>query len=244
MRRIAIVTFLIFIVQYSAIAQVIRFDKDSLIIENDGFYDEIKDSLFIKNAGDEILIIDSIYASEYYSYPVTLNSVDTSYLFYIVFDNALAGIRISPQDSIELGFYVPDLCPICKYSSAIAFKDTIYLKNNSLNDSLAILYISGDGYASGVSNEVIQNQNFILKQNYPNPLNPTTTIEFYIPASSNVKLNVYNLLGQLITTLIDEELSAGNHKVIFDGSDYPSGVYFYEMTSGNYRSTKKFIYMK
>jgi len=95
-----------------------------------------------------------------------------------------------------------------------------------------------------VKGENIISNNYSLLQNYPNPFNPTTAIEFNIPSESNVKLNVYNSLGQLMTTLIDEELSVGNHKVIFDGNDYPSGIYFYRIISGDYRETRKMILLK
>ena len=244
MKRIIFITFLILITQHFTAARVISFNKDSLLIEGNGFYDDIKDSLFIKNDGSEVLIIDSIYTAQYYGYRVTLTSADTVYLFYFAFDNIPDTIRIQPQDSILLEFYSPDLCPICADIVLTTFNDTIYFRNNSINNTLAFIRASGEGFSDVELGKSAMNETYFLKQNYPNPFNLTTTIEFYIPYSSNLKLNVYNSPGQQITTLIDEELSAGNHKVIFDGSGYPGGVYFYEMTSGNYRSTKKFIYLK
>ena len=83
-----------------------------------------------------------------------------------------------------------------------------------------------------------------LEQNYPNPFNPTTTIGFTIKKGTRTKLNIYNSLGQLLTTVLDKELLKGHHKITFDGSNYSSGVYFYQLVTNDYISTKKFILMK
>jgi len=100
------------------------------------------------------------------------------------------------------------------------------------------------GHLTGVSNIKNIVPDYKLEQNYPNPFNPTTTIEFAIAKSSRVKLNVYNSLGQLITTILDKQLLPGQHKAVFDGSNYTSGVYFYQLITDNYKSTKKFILLK
>ncbi len=83
-----------------------------------------------------------------------------------------------------------------------------------------------------------------LMQNYPNPFNPTTNINFTLPKNSNVRLSVYNLLGQKVATLMDKPLTAGQYHVTFNGSDLPSGVYFYTLRAGNFVATKKMILMK
>ncbi|MGA8263083.1 MAG: T9SS type A sorting domain-containing protein [Ignavibacteriaceae bacterium] len=86
--------------------------------------------------------------------------------------------------------------------------------------------------------------NNILKQNYPNPFNPTTTIEFTLPEKSNVKLNVYNVLGVKLTTLVQGEKEAGTYSVKFNASRYPSGLFIYELQTDNFKQTKKMIYLK
>jgi hypothetical protein len=86
--------------------------------------------------------------------------------------------------------------------------------------------------------------NNILKQNYPNPFNPTTTIEFTLPEKSNVKLNVYNVLGVKLTTLVQGEKEAGIYSVKFNASRYPSGLFIYELQTDNFKQTKKMIYLK
>jgi len=79
---------------------------------------------------------------------------------------------------------------------------------------------------------------FSLAQNYPNPFNPSTRIEFSLPASVPVKLSVYTVTGQLVSTLVNEPLSAGTHSVSFDGSSYPSGVYLYRLQTPSFTQSK------
>ena len=97
--------------------------------------------------------------------------------------------------------------------------------------------------------------NFSLQQNYPNPFNPITTIRYSIPAETGysaeggqslqyVTLKVYDLLGREITTLVNEEKSPGNYEVKFDGTNLPSGVYFYRLQAGLFSQTKKFTLIK
>ena len=96
----------------------------------------------------------------------------------------------------------------------------------------------------GVKDRVTQLQNYSLSQNYPNPFNPNTTISYSIPERGNVKLTVYNSLGQVISELVNEEKPAGNFSVQFNAANLPSGVYFYQIKSGNFNSTKKLILIK
>ncbi|HTR99480.1 MAG TPA: T9SS type A sorting domain-containing protein, partial [Bacteroidota bacterium] len=83
-----------------------------------------------------------------------------------------------------------------------------------------------------------------LEQNYPNPFNPSTKIEFAVPAQTKVELKVYNILGQEVTTLVNEVLAAGNHAVTFDASRLATGVYLYRITAGQFVSTKKMLLLK
>ena len=85
---------------------------------------------------------------------------------------------------------------------------------------------------------------FVLKQNYPNPFNPTTVVTYQLPAVSNVKLIVYDLLGRPVATLVNERQAAGRHSVKFDAGGLPSGVYFYRLQAGSFVSTKKMILLQ
>lgn len=83
-----------------------------------------------------------------------------------------------------------------------------------------------------------------LSQNYPNPFNPSTIINYQLPAAGNVTLKVYDVLGRLVKTLVDRDESAGYYNVVFNASEFPSGIYFYKLTAGAFSSTKKFIVLK
>jgi hypothetical protein len=93
---------------------------------------------------------------------------------------------------------------------------------------------------------------FNLSQNYPNPFNPSTKIKFDIPdfplmkgaRGMSVRLTIYDLLGREVATLVHEPLQPGTYEVEFDGTNYPSGVYFYRLTAGNYTNTKKLVLLK
>jgi streptogramin lyase len=85
---------------------------------------------------------------------------------------------------------------------------------------------------------------FVLNQNYPNPFNPTTKISFSIPSSLFTSLIVYDILGNEVATLVNEEKSTGNYEVQFDASNHSSGVYLYKIQAGNFVETKKMVLMK
>ena len=85
---------------------------------------------------------------------------------------------------------------------------------------------------------------FTLFQNYPNPFNPSTTINFAIPEGSKVNLKVYDVLGRIVATLVDEHLSAGQYSYQFNASNLASGIYFYRLTSGEYSKVKKLSLLK
>ena len=85
---------------------------------------------------------------------------------------------------------------------------------------------------------------YSLSQNYPNPFNPMTTISFGLPAAGKVTLTIYNIRGQVISTLIDRNLSAGEYHVDWDASDYASGIYFYKLQTEEFSETKKMVLLK
>jgi hypothetical protein len=91
--------------------------------------------------------------------------------------------------------------------------------------------------------EVVIND-FILGQNYPNPFNPSTVISYQLPVNSNVTLKVCDVLGNEVATLVDEEQPSGRYEIEFNASILPSGVYFYQLKTGNYLETKKMVLLK
>jgi len=85
---------------------------------------------------------------------------------------------------------------------------------------------------------------FFVHQNYPNPFNPMTTIEFSLPQTEFVTIKVFNLSGEEITTIINNELFIGNHSIQWNGSDQPSGVYFFQIKNRNSIHNKKMVLLK
>jgi hypothetical protein len=85
---------------------------------------------------------------------------------------------------------------------------------------------------------------YSISQNYPNPFNPTTKIEFALPQSALTRIVMYDVLGREIQTLVNKELEAGYYEINIDAENFPSGVYFYRIQSGNFVQTKKMILMK
>jgi hypothetical protein len=84
-----------------------------------------------------------------------------------------------------------------------------------------------------------------LDQNYPNPFNPSTTINYSIPVTGRVTMRIYNVLGQIVATLLNGDMqNAGKYQVTFDASRYSSGVYFYRIEAGTFSAVKKMMLLK
>lgn len=112
-------------------------------------------------------------------------------------------------------------------------------KSNSLNGPWQYCVITAIENPS----EILLNS-YYLFQNYPNPFNPTTTISFIITQSQDVELKVFDILGNEIALLIDEYQQAGEHNVKFNGSNLPSGIYFYQLKVANFQQTRKLLLLK
>lgn len=123
-------------------------------------------------------------------------------------------------------YSVPELC-----AYAIAGNSTTVLKLTE--DVIGIQQV----------NNLLPND-FTLEQNYPNPFNPTTNINYSIPKSGNVTVRVYNTLGSLVNTLVNEHHSPGNYNVNFDAGGLSSGIYYYTITAGEFTDTKKMVLIK
>jgi len=85
---------------------------------------------------------------------------------------------------------------------------------------------------------------FALSSNYPNPFNASTVIDYQLPVTTDVRLEVYNLLGERVATLVDSKQQAGYRSVLWDASDVSSGLYFYKLTAGDYSETKRMMLVK
>ncbi|MFB3056500.1 MAG: T9SS type A sorting domain-containing protein, partial [Ignavibacteriaceae bacterium] len=175
------------------------------------------------------------------NYPVIISEVfnrDSS--FYV--DETLP-IIIAPHDSVEATIVFE---PIENGS----FADKINFR--SVTDTLLIarqVFVKGETSPVSVEDEIHEPYNYSLSQNYPNPFNPSTIIEFRISDFGFVILKVYDILGNEIATLVNEDLSPGKYDIEFDlgASHRPtitSGIYFYQLRAGNFNQTKKMLIVK
>ena len=87
-------------------------------------------------------------------------------------------------------------------------------------------------------------EDYALRQNYPNPFNPETRIEFALPEAGHTRIVIYDLLGREVTRLVDGNMSAGYHNVIWNASNVASGIYFYRLAAGDFVSTKKMVLLR
>lgn len=115
----------------------------------------------------------------------------------------------------------------------------------STTDSLYVLYNLGGGVV-GLQSEQTEAipSGFALAQNFPNPFNPTTTIQYSLPRAGTIRLTIHNVLGEEVETLVDEYMPAGKYSVQFDASRLASGVYFYRLNADDFVETRKMILMK
>ncbi len=120
------------------------------------------------------------------------------------------------------------------------------IESNNFSSKTIIAYADGQEIESSVEDKRIVSMptKTILSQNYPNPFNPETRINYSIAKSGNVKVMIYNMLGQKIITLIDEQKTTGHYSVNFNAENLESGIYFYRLTTNNYIKSKRMVLMK
>ena len=162
----------------------------------------------------------------------------------------IAEYRDFPFDNVERGIYI-----MMVYSNIEKGEDLTFKYYDSLNDEI-ISYtenieftsdmIIGDGFNTfGLSREVTPlPTKFSLDRAYPNPFNPVTTLSFAIPVDGDVSIEVYNLQGREVSTLISGYMDAGYHSVVWDANSHSSGVYFVKMVAGEYVNTQKLMLVK
>jgi len=129
----------------------------------------------------------------------------------------------------------------------------IIISTNSLTFPVVYITVSGSGTATDVTDELVMS-NSMITSNYPNPFNPTTSIDFYVRNDTQVTITIFNAKGQKVKTLIDEFKQAGNYSAVWNGEDemgtsVSSGLYFANMntaedSNGKYTSTKKMLLLK
>jgi len=194
------------------------------------------------NEGNSTIIINS--PSEILGLEMTLKSKDGGTVFL---ESVIDGVKLySSQDGDIITLGMVD----AEGQKFIPKSKTEIIKVDGKVEILSILAANKSSQSIPFKfNNIILPRVFSLDQNYPNPFNPTTTIKFALPKSSNVNLEIYNILGRRVTTLINEQLDAGYHTVKWnstdsEGRDVATGVYFYRLKAGDFVKSKKMLLLK
>jgi hypothetical protein len=168
------------------------------------------------------------------SYNITITQ--TGYWLAV---NPVSGtILPGESDAITASFTIPGSA-----NPGEQFTASIVIHNNSVLNPITIavtvtivLGVEENGHVSPMA--------FTLHQNYPNPFNPSTDIRFDLPQTSRVTLDIYDVMGQKVASLVHQNMEAGSHQVTFNGSGLASGVYFYRISAGSFTDMKKMVLMK
>jgi hypothetical protein len=142
-----------------------------------------------------------------------------------------------PESQFEYNWMIPD-------STTNSGRVKVVQDNASGQDYTATSGNFTIDVSTGIEDFISYADNFALFPAYPNPFNPTTTIEYSIPSDGFVKINIYNAIGEEVRTIVNEFKKAGGHKIIFDGSYLTSGIYFYRIEGINFSATNRMILMK
>lgn len=132
-----------------------------------------------------------------------------------------------------------------KYPMVISYKDKIYVFGGY--DTVGKVVSETEVYVDTNITYVTQSfipKEYLLFQNFPNPFNPTTKINFDLPMESHVTLKIYNILGEEVTTLVNKQMTAGHQSVAFNAFKLASGMYIYRIEAGNFVQVKKMLLMK
>ena len=116
------------------------------------------------------------------------------------------------------------------------------ISNENIELSSGIIYLQTKGEQTGIDENIPLK--FELSHNYPNPFNPITTIQYTLPNDQFVKLNVYNIKGEMVSELVKGDVKAGIHKVNFDGNQFTSGQYFYRIETKGFTKIQKMVLIK
>jgi hypothetical protein len=181
--------------------------------------DSLQKSVMITNGGYEDLVISS----------VSINGAG------FILPNKEQSINVRRSSNYELLVrFLP--------TAITDYNGSITLTQNATGSTSTNIQLSGKGLEVISVDDLEKPTEFKLEQNYPNPFNPTTNIVYHIPSRANVRLSVYNVLGQEVSVLVDEVKDAGNYVVKFDASNFSTGVYIYKINVST--SNKMFVNYK
>jgi hypothetical protein len=206
-----------------------------------GYSVPIKDDSLKASIGDTVKGLCSILSSIVCvdtSNVVKFGNINKSKGFYIFNFELGSKRRYIKNIGIDTSYNLYGNASCSKYLLGCVINGTLYGDTS---------FITG---INPISTEILKD--FMLYQNFPNPFNPTTKIKFDIPLSplyergvgGFISLKVFDILGHEVSTLVNEQLKPGTYEVEFDGSNYASGVYYYQLTAGEFKETKKMVIIK
>lgn len=226
----------------SSIIIPMKFDGRYLTYDSVSFVGSINAPNFIKTASTDLTGFRiSYFVSGVGAVPtITASEAVLATIYFSVAANAPATIAV-----IDSTLNITSLGENTELFDGVNASDPV-------GDSLGVLYPDFQPGAvdiqlvTAVDDEKDSNlpAKFALGQNYPNPFNPSTIIEFSLPKAGHVKLEVFNILGQIVNTLIDQNMVAGVHRIEYDGSRLPSGIYFYRLIHAEGTQTRKMVLVK
>lgn len=219
-------------------AQQIKTDKQYVGVKGN-------DAFNIINISAKTIVLDSVSsAKQYIAINFIITENDTSYARHFNSsskqENQPINITILPGDTAQFVLKDYDPCTICNSPGTVP-DDTLYFYVNNQDSSAGEIIITG---VTGMDKQKNIPMAFSLKANYPNPFNPITTIPFTLNRAGKVTITLHNILGKKIAVLLDKYLTAGQHKVPFNGARLASGVYVYKLQSGRQVQLRKMLLVK
>jgi len=142
-------------------------------------------------------------------------------------------------------FSLPNGIDVSPDGDTLYISDKVDILRNALNPSVIRIITGINPNATDIQNRSpLLEYGITLDQNYPNPFNPNTIISYFINKSAAVNVNIYDVLGKKISTLINKKQDPGNHIIEFKGNNYSTGTYYYKLTVDNYSISKKMLLIK
>jgi len=224
----------------------LTYSENKVIIRNPVVSPDGKNLVYVceKGSNSEIVIADRygtnsriLSFGEHFSYSdsativFSRELVSRSHFFFTNGSGVALEVKI-PALTNDSRFFIRSISSYTPYTISPSSQEEFSSKENSENK--AAMPIKGHDIS----------KSYWLSENYPNPFNPTTTIQYEFSISCNIRLEVLNIRGQLIRTLVDEQKLPGRYSIEFDASGLSSGVYLYRLVAGNFIQTRKMVLLK
>ena len=227
-------------------------DEDYFFVWNNGNGDYINDHNFEEDADKPWVCFDFNVGP----YPYTIDADDNFFSITPSYDMGAVSFAIMAPDGTGIEYAAvagesagwKSGCLIVDNGSAY---DGIYIDDNGDITAARVnktYFIAQDSFKGIITNQVKVDEStpaeFAVNQNSPNPFNPVTTISYTIPEANNVSINIFNVAGQKVDTVVNDFMTAGSHKATWNASEFSAGVYFYTVRAGEFSQTIKMTLVK